>query len=93
MSVGFLTDCTHCAGIKKTDTVKHTWTRKKNSTHFWKKKKISNGRDTHHLYVCALVESLCKNSHHKDVNEEGDEERHGRLDEDVFVGLSDFLLV
>jgi len=50
----------------------------------------SGCRDTHHLLVCASVESLRKNSHHKHVDEEREKQRDGRLNEEIFVGLSHF---
>lgn len=54
---------------------------------------MSDCRDTHHLRVCATVESFSENSHHKDIDEERDEQRDGRLYEEIFVGLLDVLLV
>lgn len=49
-------------------------------------------RSTHHFHVCALIKGLSKDSHHEHVDEERHEQRDGRLDEEVFVGLLHFLL-
>ena len=49
-------------------------------------------RVTHHLCVGASVKGLSKDRHHKHVDQEGDEQRHGRLDEEVLVGLFNVLL-
>ncbi len=58
-------------------------------THIWE----DFCRDIHHVFVCASVEGLGKNRYHKHVDEEGHKQRDGRLDEEVFVGLSYFFLV
>lgn len=54
---------------------------------------MNGGRDAHHFAVGASVESFGKHSHHEHVDQEGEKERDGRLDEEVLVGLFHLLLV
>lgn len=49
--------------------------------------------DTYHLTVAAPMKSFCKHGHHKDVDEEGHKERHGRLNKEVLIGLFHLFLV
>ena len=42
---------------------------------------------TDHFRRCLVVETLGKDGDDEDVDEEGDEQSNGRLDEEVFVGL------
>lgn len=48
---------------------------------------------THHIPVGLIVEGLGKNGYNKDVDEERDEERDGRLNEVILVGFLYFLLI
>lgn len=48
---------------------------------------------THHIRIRLVKESLSKDGHHKDVDDEGDKEGYAGLDEEILVSLSDFLLV
>ena len=99
----FLFDCRRCTGMEKKIHICSTAEWKEFFCFFFTSKRRleisllldyrSGHRDTHHLLVGASVESLGENSHHKHVDEERDEQRDGRLDEEIFVGLFHFFLV
>ena len=48
---------------------------------------------THHFHIGLVVEGLSEHGHHKDVDEERDEEGDRGLDEVVLVGFLNFILV
>lgn len=49
--------------------------------------------DTHHILVPLVVESLTKNSHDKEVDKKGDEERQAGFSQEIHVGLLHCLLL
>ncbi len=55
--------------------------------------KGSRYESAHHFHVGLAIKSLCKDGHHKHIDEERDEESDGGLNEVVLVGLLHLLLV
>lgn len=48
---------------------------------------------TYHILICLSKESFGKDGDNKDIDDEGDKEGNTGFNEEIFVGLTDLLLI